>query len=194
MRTFRKQNSADMREKPICRQKKVIARSRLFSIEQLDLCFANGESRTYERVIGHHSSAVLIVAVTNDNSVLLIREYAAGIDAYEWGFPKGVVNTGESILNAANRELREETGFAAKQLHWLKSMTAAPGYFALSIELVVAYDLYSSPLIGDEPEPIDVIEWPMSRSSELILKPDFSEARSIAALLIVKHWIKGNLL
>jgi ADP-ribose diphosphatase len=181
-----------MREKPICTQRKVIAKSQLFTIEQIDLEFANGEKRIYERVVNRGLGAVLIVGVTANQSVLLIREYAAGIDAYEWAFPKGLIDTGETAIVAANRELREEVGMAARQLDWLKSMTIAPGYFGARIDLIVARDLYQSPLVGDEPEPIEVMEWPLARSDELLLRPDFSEARSIAALLVVKQWLEGK--
>lgn len=179
-----------MREKPVCTQKTVIAKSDLFTIEQMHLRFANGVRRVYERIRGHGHGAVLIAAVTVSESVLLVREYAAGIDSYELAFPKGLVEKGESALEAANRELREETGFAAKRLNWLRSMTLAPGYFGARFDLVLARELYPSPLVGDEPEPLEVVEWPLSACDELLARPDFSEARSIAALLLVKQWLK----
>ena len=178
-----------MREKPKCRKRSVVARSRLFTIEEMDLQFSNGETRIYERIKGHGHGAVLVVALTPSNSLLLIREYGAGIDSYELAFPKGVIDSGESVLDAANRELREEVGFAAKQMHWLRTMTLAPGYFGARIELVVAQGLYPSPLLGDEPEPPEVVEWPLAAVQELLERPDFTEARSIAALFLVQEWL-----
>lgn len=179
-----------MRKKPICQQKKLIAQSRLFTIEQLDLLFANGEQRLYERVVNHGCGAALIVALTEDDSLLLIREYAAGTDTYELAFPKGLIEKDEPVLEAANRELREETGFAASELIWLRSMSMSPGYFSSRIELIFARGLYHSPLLGDEPEPIEVVPWPLAASDELLQQSDFSEARSIAALLLVKQWLE----
>ncbi|CEK09645.1 ADP compounds hydrolase NudE [Legionella hackeliae] len=177
-----------MREKPVCSKRSVVAKSNLFTIEQMHLHFSNGAKRIYERIRSHGHGAVLIAAVTASESFLLVREYAAGTDAYELAFPKGITNQGETALEAANRELREETGFAARQLKELKRMTLAPGYFGAALDLVVAYDLYSSPLEGDEPEPLEVIEWPLDAIDELLIRPDFSEARSIAALFLVKQW------
>ncbi|KTC78142.1 ADP compounds hydrolase NudE [Legionella brunensis] len=179
-----------MREKPVCSKRLVIAKSNLFTIEQMHLHFANGAQRVYERIRSHGHGAVLIAAITADDSLLLVREYAAGTDSYELAFPKGIVNQGETALEAANRELREEAGFAAKKLHSLRRMTLAPGYFGAVLDLVAAYDLYPSPLPGDEPEPLEVIEWPLEATEELLLRPDFSEARSIAALFLVKQWWK----
>lgn len=177
-----------MREKPVCSKRLVVAKSNLFTIEQMHLHFANGAQRIYERIRGHGHGAVLIVAVTASESLLLVREYAAGIDAYELAFPKGIINQGETILEAANRELQEEVGVAAKALHPLRRMTLAPGYFGAAIDLVVAHDLHPSRLPGDEPEPLEVVEWPLAAADELLLRPDFTEARSIAALFLVKQW------
>lgn len=178
-----------MRNKPICKKRAVIAKSRLFTVEEMHLQFSNNAQRVYERIKSHGHGAVLIVALTPGESLLLVREYAAGTDRYELAFPKGIIDRGETPIEAANRELREETGFAAKELHWLRSMSLAPGYFGACIEIVVAQGLYPSPLPGDEPEPPEVIEWPLHAVEELLEKPDFTEARSIAALFLVKEWL-----
>ena len=85
--------------------------------------------------------------------------------------------------------MREETGFAAKELHSIKSLTLAPGYFGARLDVVVAQGLYHSPLPGDEPEPPEVIEWSLHATDELLGRPDFTEARSIAALYLVRDWL-----
>jgi len=178
-----------MREKPVCKQRNVVAKSSLFTIEQLHLQFSNGEQRIYERIRGQGHGAVLIVALTASDSLLLVREYGAGTESYELGFPKGLVEAGESSFEAANRELQEEIGVAAKRFDCLRSMTLAPGYFGARMDLILARDLYPSSLPGDEPEPPELVEWPLAASDDLLLRPDFSEARSIAALLLVKQWL-----
>lgn len=179
-----------MREKPVCNKKTVVAQTQLFTIEQLHLSFSNGAKRVFERIRNQGHGAVLIVPVTANNSLLLVREYAAGIDAYDLAFPKGLIDAGESSIDAANRELQEEIGFAAKKIDRLRSMSLASGYFGARIELVVARDLYPSVLPGDEPEPPEIVEWPLSDSDALLTRPDFTEARSIAALLLVKQWLE----
>lgn len=177
------------REKPVCKRKTVVVKTRLFTVEELYLEFSNGVHRIYERIRSLGSGAVLIVAITPDNLLLLVREYAVGTDQYELAFPKGVIGKDETPLETANRELREETGFAARELHWIRSMSMAPGYFGAQIEVVVAEGLYHSPLAGDEPEPPELVEWPLDGALELLNKPDFTEARSIAALFLVKEWL-----
>ncbi len=180
-----------MRQKPRCLQTKTIASSRLFRIEQLDLEFTNGQKRCYERINSQHHGAVLVVAV-DKNYFYLIREYAAGTNQYELAFPKGAIDQNEAILDAANRELREEIGFSAEKLTWLRSMSLSPGYFSAKIELVVAQGLTYAPLAGDEPETIEVVRWPVGDIENLLHQTDFSEARSIAALFLVKQWLEGK--
>lgn len=178
-----------MRKKPVCKQKTVIAKSNLFTIEQMHLHFANGAQRIYERIRSHGHGAVLVVPITAAQSLLLVREYAAGTDSYELAFPKGIMEAGEQPAEAANRELREETGFGAKHLEWIKTLTLAPGYFGARLEVVLARGLYPSALPGDEPEPPEVVEWPLHAYEDLLLRPDFSEGRSIAALFLIKQWL-----
>ncbi|WP_367608208.1 ADP compounds hydrolase NudE [Legionella sp. W05-934-2] len=180
------------RKKPVCHQSRVIARSKLFKIEALDLQFSNGAVRQFERISGNGPGmgAVIIIAINDNNAFYLIREYAAGTEKYELAFPKGLIDPGETMLEAANRELQEEVGFAARELKLLRSMSLAPGYFGAHMDVVLATDLYPSVLPGDEPEPIEVIEWPIETSEQLLHEADFSESRSIAALYIVQHWLK----
>jgi len=81
--------------------------------------------------------------------------------------------------------IKEEVGLGANDLTQLKSMTLAPGYLTHTMNLVLAEDLYPETLEGDEPEPLEVVYWPMSDIDGLLAQQDFTEARSIAALLMV---------
>ncbi len=165
----------------------------IFRIEALDLRFANGAQRQYQRVVGSDQGAVLVVPMRDAETLLLIREYAAGTQRYELGFPKGHIEAGESALQAANREIREEIGHAAGRLLPVHSMTVAPGYIYHTTHIVLAQELYPSPLPGDEPEPIEVVPWRIDRFAELLQQPDFTEARSIAAFFLVRDLLRGNL-
>lgn len=173
-----------MARKPRILQASTVAQSRLFRVERLDLRFDNGQQVVFERLATGSGGAVLVVAVTARYEVLLIREYAAGTDRYELGLPKGRVEPGEYPLTAANRELREETGFGARSLEHLHELTLAPGYMAHSTQIILAQDLFEGPLPGDEPEPIEVVPWPLGELDALLEQTDLTEARSIAAIFL----------
>lgn len=173
---------------PIINAQKQVAKSRLFAIEQLELTFSNGENRQYERMVGSGNGAVMIVPMLDADTILLVKEYCAGTHSYELGFPKGLIDPGELPQEAANRELQEEIFYGSNQLQYLSSVMMAPAFFNAKMDIFIANDLYPSILEGDEPEPLEVIRWPIKEYKTLLQQPDFQEARSIAALmLLVDH-------
>lgn len=163
-----------------------------YRLERLDLEFQNGERRHFERIHARGHGAVVVVPMIDDDTVLLIREYAAGVHRYELGLVKGRIDEGETPLEAANRELKEEAGYGARSLLDLRSLTLAPTYMSHQAHLVLARDLYPERLPGDEPEELDVVPWKLDRLHELILREDFSEGRSIAALFIAREWLRSQ--
>jgi len=179
-------------KKPVITDCKVIAQSRLFRIEQLDITFSNGEQVEYERLKGSSRGGVLVVALQADNTVLMVREYSAGVERYELMFPKGRIESDEPIEEAANRELQEEVGFAARKLTLVKSMTLAPGYMGHLTHVVLAEDLYPAALMGDEPEPLEVVSWELDKINELAVQDEVTEARTIAAGYIVKALLESR--
>ena len=176
-----------MKKKPEVTERHIIAQTRIFKVEAMDIAFSNGQSRQYERLVGSRQGAVLVVGKLSDETVLLISEYAAGMDRYELAFPKGKIDPGENMFEAANRELQEETGYAAGRLTHVSSMTIAPGYLGHTTHIILAEDLYPSSLEGDEPEALEVSEWHFDQLDELLQRDDFTEARSIAAFYRVRE-------
>ncbi len=171
---------------PEIRESRVVAHSKLFSIEEVDLRFDNGEERTFERLPKRGREGVIICAVNAERECVLVREYQAGTHRYELVLPKGRVDLDESFEDAANRELKEEAGFGAHQLRYLREMTIAPSHMGYSIHAVLATDLYPESLDGDEPEPMEVLTWPMNQLDELFVSERLTEARSIATLTLAR--------
>ena len=177
-----------MREKPTVLAREIVARSRLFAVEELQLRFSNGVERTYERLASRGSGygAVMIVAMRDAEHAVLIEEYCAGTDDYQLSLPKGLIEPGEDVLVAADRELKEEAGFGARRLELLTELSLSPGYMSQRIQVVLATDLYEERLPGDEPEPMAVSTVNLRELLTLIQHPQFSEGRALAALYLVR--------
>ena len=94
-----------MTKPPQIRSTRTVAKSRLFEIEDVELQFANGHQAHYER-LGGSAGGVLVVPVTEDGMILLVREYAVGVERYELGFVKGKVEVGESPQLSASLEMQ----------------------------------------------------------------------------------------
>lgn len=176
-----------MKKKPTIIHAQTIATSKLFHIQQLELEFANGRRVQYERLKANAQGAVMIVPMLDQDTVLLVREYAAGVDRYELALPKGRIEHDEPVLEAANREIMEEIGYGARRLEQLRSLSVAPGYLQHITHVVLATDLYPAQLPGDEPEELEVVPWKLSQLSQLLQQDEVTEARSIAALFIVRE-------
>lgn len=181
---------ADEKQLPTINHRKQIAKSNLFAIEQIDLTFANGEQRQYERMMGTNRGAVMIVPMIDDDTLLLVKEYCAGTHSYILGFPKGLIDEGEQPKQAANRELQEEVGFASEHLHQISEVMMAPAFFNAKMTIFLATNLHASSLEGDEPEPLEIVHWPINDYKALLAKNDFTEARSIAALMLVRDFLE----
>ena len=178
-------------KKPTIHKITTVAKSRLFTVEALDLEFSNGVKTQYERIASRGPGAVLIVPILGDE-ILLIREYAAGTDRYELAFPKGKVEPNEDIMDAANRETMEEVGYESSKLTLLKALSLAPGYMGHVTNIILAEDLSERREEGDEPEEIEVVPWKISEIDKLIEREDFSEGRSVAALYLLDTHLRKN--
>lgn len=176
--------------KPEILKRTTLAKTRLFRVDQLDLRFSNGELRNYEKLCTGGPGAVLIVPLLSDQQVLMVREYAAGLEGYHLALPKGAVDQGETLLEAANRELKEEVGYGARELILLKKLYLSPSYMEHGIHVILARDLYPERLEGDEPEPIEVEEHDFCDVDTLVSREDVCEGRTIAALYLARAWLQ----
>lgn len=160
--------------------------------EEVDLQFSNGERRTYQRLKGSGFGAVLIVAMRDPETVLLVREYGVGVDRYELGVPKGRLDQDETTEQGADRELKEEVGYGARKLKILGTLSLSPSYMTHLAHVVLAEDLYPERLPGDEPEELEVVPWRMDKLHELLARDDVTEGRSIAALFMAREYLAGR--
>ncbi|MBK4775764.1 ADP compounds hydrolase NudE [Candidatus Pantoea edessiphila] len=173
-------------KKPEIIDVKKVGTSRLFNIESVELIFHNGEYRVYERIKSTNLETVIIVPIINGNLVL-IQEYAVGIENYTIGFPKGLINFGESTTEAADRELKEETGYGSTELEFIGKFNIAPSYLCSINNIFLAEGLYEKKLQGDEPESLIIYKWPLNKMMDLLKEPSFCEARNISALFLARE-------
>jgi ADP-ribose diphosphatase len=158
----------------------------------MDVEFSNGATRIYERLVSRGNGAVLIVPMLDDDTVLMIYEYSGGTERYELGLTKGKIDKGETLIESAARELKEEIGYGAKKLTFLKTITLAPGYQSSETHIVLAEELYEEKAYGDEPEPLEIVAHKLSDLEKLTYSEDLTEARSILALYMVRDIIRSR--
>lgn len=181
-----------MRKKPKLTNIHTVAESRIFNLESMDVKFSNGATRIYERLVSRGNGAVLVVPMLDDETVLMIYEYSGGTERYELGLTKGKIDKGETLIETAARELKEEIGYGANKLTFLKTITLAPGYQSSETHIVLAEELYEEKAYGDEPEPLEIVAHKLSDLEKLTYSEDLTEARSILALYMVRDIIRSR--
>jgi ADP-ribose diphosphatase len=177
-----------MPKKPTIHRVETLAQTRIFRVEGVELEFSNGARRQFERINNPNSGAVSVLPLIDD-SLILVSEYAVGAERYELGFVKGVIDPGESPIEAANRELKEEIGFGARSIEHIRSMTMTPHYTAAKSHLLLAQDLYEDPQEGDEPEPLIQTRWPLHALSALLEHNQITDVRTLHAI----YWLRDHL-
>lgn len=175
------------RQKPQILAKRWIAHTRLFHAEELQLRFSNGHERTYERLNPQGHGAVMVLPLADEEHVYLVKEYGGGIEDYYLSFPKGAMHADEDLFEAANRELMEEVGYAAHQLEHFHTLALSPSYMGNRMQLVLARNLFEKRLEGDEPEPLEVVRWPLRDAAGLMARGDFVEAYAVAAFFMLRE-------
>ena len=181
-----------MSKLPVIHATRLLGEGSRFPVEQIDLEFSNGVRRTYERMPGSGRGAVVVVPMRDPETVLLVREYAAGLHTYELGLPQRRLERGEDLLEGANRELKEEVGYGARRLRIVGKLSLAPTYMSHVAHVLLARDLYEERLPGDEPEEIEVVPWKIDDLSALLTLDEFSEGRAMAALFLAREWLRRD--
>ena len=183
-----------MSKLPVIHATRLLGEGSRFPVEQIDLEFSNGVKRTFERMPGSGRGAVVVVPMRDEHTVLLVREYAAGLHTYELGLPKGRLERGEDLLEGANRELKEEVGYGARRLRIVGKLSLAPTYMSHQTHVILAQDLYPERLMGDEPEELEVVPWRLDELHTLVQRDDCTEGRSIAALFLTRELLQSGVL
>ena len=100
------------------------------------------------------------------------------------------MDTGETLEQSANRELQEEIGFGAKKWTFLRTMKINPQIMGHKMNVLLGEDLYPNQLEGDEPEPLEIVRYPLSQLDALLVSDEFNEARNLTALYTLRDYLK----
>ncbi|HKC04687.1 MAG TPA: NUDIX hydrolase [Patescibacteria group bacterium] len=126
---------------------------------------------------------VLTVPVTQDNKLIMVKQYKHGAGKIIIEFPAGYINNDEAAVDAAKRELEEETGYEANEIELLKTMIHHPtketGSYSIYLARVEKEKI--KPQNFDGNEEIEVIEVPVHEVLDMIHDGRIYAAGSIAA-------------
>lgn len=141
-------------------------------------------------IVRHHGSAVMM-PVDEKNRILLVKQYRLPARGYLWELPAGRVDKGESVLQAAKRELREETGFKARKWTKLLSFFVSPGFLEERMTIYVAQDLTAGTIDWMEDERIEIGWYPARELEKMIADNRIMDGKTIIGYLAWKRFLAG---
>ncbi len=156
---------------------------RVVHFEVLDVRLPNG--KTAKRELITHPGAVAVVALDENQRVLMVRQYRVAARRVLLEVPAGTLNIGEDPLVCAERELQEETGYHPGKLESIGGIFVAPGYTTEFIHLFVATELRESRLPGDDDEFIELDRISLPDALGMIDRGEIIDAKSITGILKV---------
>ncbi|MEM0381961.1 MAG: NUDIX hydrolase [Nitrososphaerota archaeon] len=137
-----------------------------------------------EREVVEHPGSVAIVATDSVGRFLLVKQYRVGVGEDTIEIPAGTLEEGEEPLKCAERELEEETGYRALDLHPLANTYTSPGYTSERLYIFTAKAVQGGVSKHETDENIRVIRLSREEVLEAISRGEIRDLKSIAGLLM----------
>lgn len=169
---------------------KELLRNKLFTI--VDEVARDPSGFEIHRSIVRHPGSAVMMAVDERERILLVKQFRLPAEQDLWELPAGRIDPGETALQAAKRELREETGYSAKK--WTKLITfwASPGYVDEKMNLFLASDLTPGQPHPMEDERIDMRWFQKKEVHELVGSGKILDAKTLIGYFMWREHKKAN--
>jgi ADP-ribose pyrophosphatase len=150
----------------------------------------NGSTSTREYI--EHPGAATVLAFIDERTLLMERQYRYPLRRHFIELPAGKIDPGETPLETAQRELREECGYEAAQWRHLATLHPSIGYADEHIELYLARDLTRVGHALDDDEFLDVLEVPVEEALQWVRTGRITEPKALMGLMWADKLVRGE--
>ena len=164
---------------------------KVFSVSEEEARNGRAGFRLKRCVVRHAGSAVMM-AVDDQDRILLVRQYRLPADGYLWELPAGRLDPGETPLRAARRELVEETGYRARTWKKLASFWPSPGYVGEKMTIFLARDLTAGEATPMDDESIQTKWFKAAELEKLIRAGRVQDGEDAHRVLDVEGGVFGH--
>jgi ADP-ribose pyrophosphatase len=160
---------------------KVMYKGPIFGVRRDEVLEPTGVRATREVIT--HPGSVVVMPVLQDGRIILIRQYRHAARQFLWELVAGRMDPGESVRQAAARELIEETGYRTKRLRVFLDLFPTPGFLEERMYILLAEGLTSGKAEPEEDEKIVAKSFARDELEKMIQRGVLRDAKSIAGLL-----------
>ncbi|MBS3995290.1 MAG: NUDIX hydrolase [Alkaliphilus sp.] len=141
------------------------------------------------REIVEHPGAVAVVPVTEDNKIVMVRQYRKPVEDFLLEIPAGKLDKDELPESCARRELEEETGYKAETLKHLLSFYTSPGFSNEILHIYLGQNLTQGKAHPDEDEYISSEGYSLEELMGMIFNGSIMDSKTIIAILATKEYL-----
>lgn len=150
------------------------------------------DSSVSKREYIRHPGAVMVLAFSDERTIVLERQFRYAVDQHLIELPAGKLEAGEDPLEAAQRELREECGYVAGSWKHLNTIHPCVGYADERIEFYLARDLRQVGRLLDDGEFLDVLHVPVADAVTWIREGRITDVKALMGILWAEKIVRGD--
>lgn len=170
--------------------REMLYRGRIFELSKDQVRYQSGA--TVQIDVIHHRGGAGVVPITDNNEVVLVRQYRHPVGEYLLELPAGKLDDGDSPEQAARRELAEEAGFHSDDLRLITTAFPAPGYCGEKLYIFLARALKPVERRPDFDEEIEVVYLPFDQACEMVSSGEINDAKTIIGLLATDRLLRES--
>lgn len=166
---------------------KVVYQGPVFGVRRDHVREPNGIEAT--RDIVTHSGSVVVLPAFSDGRILMIRQYRYAARDYLWELVAGRKDPGENFVQAARRELQEETGYTTRKIKKLIQVFPTPGFVNETMVIFLAQGLTEGAARPEEDERITARKLTLGEAERWIRTGKIRDAKSVAGILYYSKFV-----
>ena len=165
-----------------------IYNGRIFKVTKDMALLENGREALREVV--HHSGGVTVIPITDNNEIIMVKQYRYPYHKAILEIPAGKLEKGESHYDAGKRELLEETGCTCSEYEFLGEVFPTPAYVTEVIYMYMARGLEFLKQNLDSDEFLDVVKLPVEKAFEMVMNGEIADSKTQIGVLKAYYLLK----